>query len=380
MIYTDVLVVGAGPAGLSAAAAAGAAGADVLILERGHQPGGQLVKQTHMFFGSEKQYASYRGFEIADFLLEAACKLPNVTMQLNATVLAAYDDGVWTAEVSGKYIKIKPRAVITAAGASERSLVFPGNDLPGVYGAGAVQTLMNQYGVKPAKRVLMLGAGNIGLIVSYQLLQAGVEVAALIEGSPTIGGYLVHASKLRRMGVPILTSHTVKSARGSKSSNANGQESSLERGLEHGLESVTTWRLDSNWQGIPGTEFTWPVDTLCIAVGLSPLAELLWQAGCKMVFVPELGGYVPYRDKYMATSVPGVFAAGDSAGVEEASSAMVGGQLAGLSAAEYLGLQVSNEEKLDCLTQLEELRKGPAGARIRAGINKSLFEKEEPIC
>jgi len=355
MIYTDLLVVGAGPAGLSAAVAAGKLGADVLLLERSHTPGGQLVKQTHMFFGSKKQYAAHRGYEISDILMESLNAMPNARMQLNTTVLAAYEDGVWTAEADGKYIKIKPRAVVVAAGASERSLLFPGNDLPGVYGAGAVQTLMNQYGIKPANRVLMLGAGNIGLIVSYQLLQAGVEVAAVIEGSPHIGGYLVHAAKLRRIGVPILTSHTIKSAQG-----------------EGRVESVTTWALDEKWQGIPGTEAIWPVDTLCVSVGLSPLSELLWQAGCKMVFVAELGGYVPYRDASMCTSVKSIFAAGDAAGVEEASSAMVGGQLAGLSAAEYLGLDIPHCAKAECLMQLEELRQGPAGARIRAGINKSM--------
>jgi len=355
MIYTDVLVVGAGPAGLSAALAAGEQGVDVLVLERGHQPGGQLVKQTHMFFGSEKQYASYRGFEISDILLKSIEGLSNISLRLNTTVLAAYEDGVWTAESEGKYIKIKPKAVVIAAGASEKSLLFPGNDLPGVYGAGAVQTLMNQYGIMPARRVLMLGAGNIGLIVSYQLLQAGVEVVAVVEGSPNIGGYLVHAAKLRRMGVPILTAHSVKSADG----RAN-------------LESVTTWAIDSKWQGIPGTEVTWPVDALCISVGLSPLSELLWQAGCKMVFIPELGGYVPYRDKYMATSIKGVFAAGDAAGVEEASSAMVGGQLAGLSAAEHLGIYIHDNLKHICLEQLDALRRGPAGERIRVGIEKSL--------
>ena len=293
MIFTDLLVVGAGPAGLMAAKTAGELGADVLILERGHQPGGQLIKQTHMFFGSEKQYAAYRGYDIAGILLEAVEALPSVSLRLNATVLAAYDDGVWTVEADGEYIKIRPKAVVIAAGASEKSLPFPGNDLPGVYGAGAVQTLMNQYGVKPAKRVLMLGAGNIGLIVSYQLLQAGVEVAAVIEGAPTIGGYLVHAAKLRRMGVPILTSHTIKSAQGTES-----------------LESVTTWAVDEKWRGIPGTEFTYYVDALCISAGLSPLSELMWQAGCEMIFVPELGGYVPYRDSRLETTVKGVLLPG----------------------------------------------------------------------
>ena len=353
MIHTDILIVGAGPAGLMAAKEAGAAGAAVLVLERSHVPGGQLVKQTHMFFGSDKQYASYRGFDISDILLSEISAMPNVTLALNATALAVYDDGIWTAEMETGYTKILPKAVIIATGAGEKTLPFPGNDLPGVYGAGAVQTLMNQYGIKPANRVVMLGAGNIGLIVSYQLLQAGVEVLAVAEGGPKIGGYLVHAAKLRRMGVPILTSHSVKMAAGSGK-----------------LESVVLWELDKNWQGMPGTEKVYQADALCVAVGLSPLSELLWQAGCKMVHVAALGGYVPYRDEKLATSQENIFVAGDVAGIEEASSAMVEGRLAGLSAAKYLGFDSSDyeEKRSDCLAQLESLRYGSAGERTLAGL------------
>jgi len=356
MIHTDVLIVGAGPAGLSAAIAAGEAGAQVLVLDRSHVAGGQLVKQTHMFFGSEKQYAAYRGFEISNILLDKINKMNNVNVLLNATVLAAYDDGIWTAEINEKYEKIMPKSVVVASGASEKSLTFPGNDIPGVYGAGAVQTLMNQYGILPAKKVVMLGAGNIGLIVSYQLMQAGVEVLCVAEGSPNIGGYLVHASKLRRMGVPIYTRHSVKEASG-----------------KDALESVTIWALDAQWQGIPGTEKTFDADTLCISVGLSPLSELLWQAGCEMVFVPALGGHVPRRDAHLRTSLPGVFVAGDVAGVEEASSAMVGGTLAGLGAAEYLGYAIKNldAQRADCLAQLDSLRHGLVGERIKEGAEKA---------
>ena len=356
MIHTDLLVCGAGPAGLCAAIEAGAAGADVLVLERGHAPGGQLVKQTHMFFGSEKQYASYRGFDISDILLAQMQEMPNIKLMCDATVLAAYDDGVWTAEIGGRYEKIRPRAVIVATGASEKPLLFPGNDLPGVYGAGAVQTLMNQYGTKPANRVVMLGAGNIGLIVSYQLVQAGVSVLAVCDAAPQIGGYLVHASKLARLGVPVKTSHSVKRAEG------DGK-----------VENIILWELDANWQGIPGTEKHFAADTLCVAVGLSPLSELLWQAGCQMLYVPALGGYVPYRDEHLRTSIPNIFVAGDVAGVEEASSAMVTGRLAGLGAAQHLGFDVIalDAKKQDCLDQLQSLRHGHGG-RILEGIGQTL--------
>ena len=356
MIETDLLIIGAGPAGLSAAAQASDAGANVLLLERSHVPGGQLLKQTHMFFGSENQYASYRGFDISDILLD---KLgTTVKLKLNSTVLAAYDDGIWAAEIDGKYAKVKPKAVIVATGAGEKSLPFPGNDLPGICGAGAIQTLMNQYGIKPAQRVVMLGAGNIGLIVSYQLLQAGVEVLAVAEGSPKIGGYLVHASKLARMGVPILTSHTVKRADGGNK-----------------LESVTLWEIDSKWQGIAGTEKVYPADALCIAIGLSPLSELLWQAGCKMQFVSVLGGYVPYRDENMRTSIKNIFIAGDVGGIEEASAAMVAGKLSGLCAAAQLGFDIQDldAKKQECYAQLSALRRGQMGERIQAGVSQVIM-------
>jgi sarcosine oxidase subunit alpha len=306
-----------------------------------------------MFFGSEKQYASTRGFDIAELLLNKLSNLKGVKLLNDATALSIYEDGIITAEHQGKYIKIKPKATIIATGASEKTVLFKNNDLPGIFGAGAVQTLMNQYGVKPGDNVVMLGAGNIGLIVSYQMLQAGVNVKAVVEGGPTIGGYLVHASKLRRMGVPILTGHSVKEAHGTTK-----------------LEAVTIWQLNEKWEGIPGTEDKIDTDVLCVAVGLSPLSELPFQAGCEMKFIPVLGGFVPKRDENLATTVPGIFVAGDVSGVEEASSAMVGGHLAGLTAALYLGYDVTDKDakKADYLAQLDSLRHGIVGERIRDGV------------
>ena len=202
-------------------------------------------------------------------------------------MLGIYEDGIVTVFYHGKHMKIRPSKIILATGASEKFLEFPGNDLPGIYGAGAVQTLMNVAGVKPAERVLMVGAGNIGLIVSYQLMQAGVEVAGIIEAAPKIGGYLVHASKIRRAGVPIRTGYTIEKAYGTDA-----------------LEGVVIVQVDSQFQPVPGTEETIPCDTLCLAVGLAPLTELCWQAGCDMAFIRELSGHIPLTDENLETSVP----------------------------------------------------------------------------
>jgi sarcosine oxidase subunit alpha len=201
----------------------------------------------------------------------------------------------------------------------------------------------------------MVGAGNIGLIVSYQLMQAGVEVAAILDAAPKIGGYLVHASKAARMGVPILCSHTVKEAVGKDC-----------------LEKAVVCRVNEKFEPIPGTEKEFDVDVMCISVGLTPLGELLAMRGCEMRYVPELSGSVPVRNDRYETTVPNLFAAGDASGIEEASSAMVEGRIAGLCAAANIGYKPSGfEDKLNALrSQLNALRGGPAGEHILRGIGK----------
>lgn len=356
MKHTEIAIVGGGPAGLSAAFTAAKSGAKVTLIERNNDLGGQLNKQTHKFFGSQKQYASNRGIEIADILKDQfKGNENNIEIFNGATVLGLYEDGVLTIERKDQYIKLKPERVIVATGASEKFLSFPNNDLPGIYGAGAVQTLMNEYGVKPGNNVLMVGAGNIGLIVSYQLMQAGVNVKAIIDAAPKIGGYLVHASKIRRLGIPILTYHTIKEAYG-----------------RDWVEGATICELDKSWQIIVGTEINMDVDIICISVGLSPLADLLWQIGCEMKYIPELGGHVPIRDENLETSKEGIYIAGDVAGIEEASSAMVEGRLAGLCAAKSLGYSKKDfeEERQDLVEQLNSLRSGPVGEKILKGLEK----------
>jgi len=351
----EIMVIGGGPAGLCAALSAAYLGAKVLLTERDDVPGGQLVKQTHKFFGSEKQYAGDRGIHIGQMLLSKAQTSPNIEIWVNSTVLGIYEDGIVTVEHDDKHIKVEPKRIIIATGAAEKFLAFPGNDLPGIYGAGAVQTLMNVAGVKPAERVLMVGAGNIGLIVSYQLKQAGVEVAAVIEGMPKIGGYLVHASKIRRAGIPVLTRHTILEAYG------DGK-----------VEGAVIAEIDESWQPIPGTERNIECDTICLAVGLSPLTELAWQAGCEMAFIRELSGHVPLVDEDLETTHSGIYCAGDVCGIEEASSAMVEGRIAGISAALSLDYGVFDDLLLHgkAKLELEELRSGEMGAHIRKGIEK----------
>jgi thioredoxin reductase len=355
-VDADIAVVGAGPAGLAAAVESARLGARIVVLDENDRPGGQLFKQIHKFFGSEEHKAGTRGIRIGYELLEEARSL-SVDIRLNTVVYGLFDGLILGTMANGRTSTLTTQRVILATGASENVLAFPGWDLPGVMGAGAAQTLMNIHRVLPGRRVLMVGAGNVGLIVSYQLVQAGAEVVAVVEAAPTIGGYGVHAAKLRRAGVPVLTGHTVRRAEGADR-----------------VERVEIGAVDEQWQLLPGSERTLEVDTICLAVGLSPLAELAWMAGCRFDYQPALGGWVPIHNERMETNLPGVYIAGDLAGVEEASTAMEEGRLAGLAAAASLGRvtpEVAATRVRAARLRLAALRQGPFSA-LRATAKERL--------
>ncbi len=357
----DLIIVGAGPSGLSAAIEAAKKGLNVVVFDENEKPGGQLFKQIHKFFGSKEHRAKVRGFVIGKELLDEAAKV-GVQVVLNATVIGLYQDKEVVVKQGEGITHYKADAVIIATGAAENMVTFPGWTLPGVIGAGAAQTMMNLHGVLPGKKVLMLGSGNVGLVVSFQLMQCGCEVVALVDAAPRVGGYGVHASKVSRAGVPFYLSHTIVKAEG-----------------DDCVKSVTIAEVDSSFKFIPGTEKTFEVDTICLAVGLSPMSQLLKMVGCKMEDNPKRGGQVPLCDEYGRTSIPGIFVAGDVSGIEEASSAMIEGRMAGVVAAEYLGFMEKTE--LDSTLQehekaLEGLRQGMFAPKNRG---KKIETTEEGI-
>ncbi len=336
----DLIVIGAGPAGLSAAIEAAKCGMKVGVFDENARPGGQLFKQIHKFFGSKEHKAKIRGFQIGNELLEEAKELL-VDVHLNTVVMGIYEPLRITVNEGDRISSYAADNIVIATGASENMVPYDGWTLPGVIGAGAAQTLMNLHGVLPGKRVLMVGSGNVGLVVSFQLLQAGCQVVAVIDAAPRIGGYGVHAAKVARTGVPFYLSHTIVRAEG------DGK-----------VEKVIIAQVDERWNVVPGTEKELEVDTICMAVGLSPMSQLARLAGCWM---EDKGGLVPCCDEFGQTSVEGVFAAGDVAGIEEASSAMIGGRIAALGAARRSGFLTDAEvkEKYDHYAQsLDKLRRG----------------------
>jgi sarcosine oxidase subunit alpha len=303
-LSVPVLIIGGGPAGLSAAIELGERGIETLLVDDKHRLGGKLVLQTHRFFGSiNAVYAGTRGIDIATKLENEVRSHDRVRIWLNSTALAVFSDHkVGILRDGHRYVLVKPQVLLVAAGAREKSLAFRGNTLPGVYGAGAFQTLVNRDLVRAADKLFIVGGGNVGLIAGYHALQAGIAVVGLVEALPECGGYKVHRDKLVRLGVPIYTSHTIVSANG-----------------ENGVESVTVAQVDDRFQPIPGTERSFECDTVLIAVGLDPVNELYLKA-----------------KEFCLTA----FAAGDAEEIAEASAAMFSGKIKGLEVARALGYDV----------------------------------------
>jgi sarcosine oxidase subunit alpha len=350
----EICVIGGGPAGLEAAITARELGARVLIIDDNPVLGGQLIKQTHKFFGSKAHYCGVRGNDIGKVLSDKVDEL-NIAVQREATVVGYYDGDTLGVLQNDRLFPVKAQRYIFATGATENMLAFENSDLPGVYGAGAVQTMMNVYGVLPGKRAVVIGSGNIGLIVPYQLLQAGVEVAAIVEIMDRVGGYYVHAAKIKRAGVPIYLKHTIIEAKGTDC-----------------VEAAVISRVGSKYECLLGTEKTIECDMILIAIGLSPLCELLYHAGCRIDYVPELGGHVPYHNENMETSNANIFVCGDLACIEEASTAMLEGKIAGARAYESLKGRSEQADEIarQAMSELSTIRSSPFEERILYGLNR----------
>lgn len=326
----DILVIGGGPSGLAAAVELAERDFRVLLVDDKAELGGKLVLQTHKFFGSEADcYAGTRGYAIAKKLEAQLRAMPNARIITNSPVCGLYKDrkaGIYRDYRS--YQLVNFQAMVVAAGARERSILFPGNDLPGVYGAGAFQTLVNRDLVKAAKRVFVIGSGNVGLIGSYHALQAGIEVAGICEILPKINGYKVHADKIVRMGVPVYLNTTVIAVEG------DGR-----------VERVTVAEVDKDWQPLLDTARSFAVDTVLVAAGLSPCDEFYQQA--------------------RAFGFPAV-TAGDAEEIAEASSAIFGGRIAALSLAKLLGRSISIDQAW--LDKREVLKSRPGDILPRSPI------------
>ncbi len=322
VVDTQVLIIGGGPAGLMAAVELAEAGVDCLICDDKQVLGGKLSLQTHNFFGSVKEcFAGSRGMDIGINLEKQVYEMVKVTVWTDAPVVGVFDDGLAGVVKEGTYTLVKPERILVTAGAREKTLAFPGADIPGVYGAGAFQTLVNRDLVRPSEKLFIIGGGNVGLIAAYHALQAGIDVVGLVEALPQCGGYKVHEDKIRRLGVPVWTSHTVLRIEG-----------------EEKIERIIICEIDNKFQPVPGTEAEFFADTVLVAVGLSPVDELFHEA--KKANIP-------------------VYSAGDAQEIAEASAAMFSGRITGRKILAEMGMESEIPEKWYEMIDMLRARPGP---------------------
>lgn len=297
MADKKLIVIGGGPAGLSAALSAcenGLSPADILILERDHEPGGILNQCIHAGFGLHRFGEELTGPEYAGRYVDMVQKA-GIPVETNAMVLSLTDDKkvTYVSPTSG-YTTLSANAVILAMGCRERTrgaLNIPGSRPAGIYTAGTAQRYVNVEGYMPGRRVVILGSGDIGLIMARRMTLEGAKVLCVCELMPYSGGLARNIVQcLDDFGIPLKLSHTVTEIRGKER-----------------VEGVTIAAVDEQRKPIPGTEETFDCDTLLLSVGLIPENELTRGAGIPIDRMTN-GAVV---DQNRETEIPGIYACGN---------------------------------------------------------------------
>jgi len=346
----ELAVVGAGPAGIAAALTATAAGVEAILLDSQPRPGGQYFRTAPPGVAENVRSDDFsrpmrdRATEVATTNRPLLRQLTASTVQVMTDVLVwgafPADDGQgWELALHGPHAptRLTARALILATGAYDRPIPFPGWTLPGVMTAGGAQAFIKGQRRVPGRRFLLSGAGPLQIAVAAGLVQAGAEVVALLEASRPGLRDLCHAPALwgqwGRLAEAVGYARTLLAARapfrlGWAVTEARGNEQ---------VEEAVICRLDRDGRSITRRTETLAVDTIIIGYGLIPSTALSRQLGCAHEYRPDRGGYVPRRDAELRTSLRGVFAVGDGAGIGGAELAQIEGRIAGLAAARDLG-------------------------------------------
>ena len=320
MLNHDIVIVGGGPAGMAAAVAAYDAGCtDVVILDREPDIGGILRQCIHAGFGLHKLGRELTGPEYADVYKQEVLKR-NIEVHYETTVTAVTPDKVVTAQNREGLLKIQAKAVILSMGCRERSrgaLNTPGTRPAGIFSAGTAQKFINCEGYMVGKEVVILGSGDIGLIMARRMTLEGAKVKAVCELMPYSGGLTRNIVQcLEDFDIPLYLSTTVCEIHGKKR-----------------LEGVTIAKVDERRQPIEETKRFIPCDTLLLSVGLIPENELTRAAGIPMDPVTS-GALV---DEHCQTQIPGIFACGNVLQVHDlVDYVSEEAERAGLGAAQYV--------------------------------------------
>lgn len=379
----DIAVIGGGPAGLAAALKAREEGMNVLILERERELGGVLPQCIHTGFGNIIFKEMLTGPEYANRFIKKV-KEAGIMTKTDTTVLEINDKRIIATSV-GNVFEIYPKAIILAMGCRERTrsqILIPGDRPAGIYTAGTAQRLINMEGVMPGKEIVILGSGDIGLIMARRFFLEGATVKGVYEILPYPSGLVRNIVQcLEDYNIPLYLSHTVTAIKGRKR-----------------LEGVMVAKVDAEMKPIKNTERFVPCDTLILAVGLIPENELSRKAGIEID--ERTGG--PIVDERMETSVNGIFACGNVVHVHDLVDDVTEiSYIAGKNAAKFVknGLkkrkpikivagknvsyavpQIIRGEWEDDVTIYLRVRKEQHNAKLVLSIKKDIiFEKKEKI-
>lgn len=376
MRQAEIVVVGGGPAGLTAALEAAAAGAEVVLIDEYLTPGGQYYKQVpdgFMVKNGEAEEAEFaEGTEIIERL-----QASKVDTLLGTLVWGIFDERTLAIYRDEKTERLRAQKLILAPGAQEVPVAFPGWTLPGVMMGGAAQALMVSQRVLPGQRVVLAGVGPLQLKVASQFVEAGAEVVDILEASSKPPMSMEHALrafghwgkmregleywlKLKKAGPPYHPHQVPVRALG------NGE-----------LEAVVVGEVDENWRVLPGTERTLEADTLCLSYGFLPANQLPRLAGCRIEYHAESGGWVTQHDSNQETSVAGVYVAGEVGGIGGADVAEEEGRVAAIAVLRALGKVTADglrkgEEK--SRERLAEARQFAQLTRDMMRLKPALFE------
>jgi NADPH-dependent 2,4-dienoyl-CoA reductase/sulfur reductase-like enzyme len=353
----DVVIIGSGPGGLAAAVAAKKEGAeDVLVIERDAELGGILLQCIHNGFGAEIFKEDLPGPSYAQRYIDESLALGVETLLDTIVLEVTSGRKLYVSSKQHGFFEIDARAIVLAMGCRERTramIQIPGMRPAGVFTAGTAQRFVNIEGKMPGEQVVILGSGDIGMIMARRLTFEGAKVERVLEILPYLSGLTRnYVQCLQDFDIPLQFQHTVKFIHG-----------------KNRVEAVETVAVDDKWNFIPGSEELIPCDTLLLSVGLIPENELSRQAGVEID--PITGG--PYVDESRQTNVPGIFAAGNVVHVYDlADWVTLAGYEAGKGAAKYaMALRASVSDHIPVL----------AGNNVHhvvpQTINKRSLEDEE---
>ena len=342
---TTVAIVGAGPAGLACREQLNAFGIDNLVIDNNARIGGQFNMQTHQFFffEREKKYGGMRGFDIAKTLAGDSQE----GILLNNTVWDILEGPRLAIKniVTGEMAYVDAQHLVVATGAVPFMPAFENDDVPGVYNAAVFQKMMNQEHTLLGKRVLTVGAGNIGYLTSYQGMQAGATIRAIIEAMPREGGFPVQANRVRRLGIPIMTGYTLVRA--------------IPNDDKTGIVGAVIAKCE-NFKPIPGTEQVIDnIDIINICTGLVPDNQLLTKG-------KELYGHH-------------VYGVGDAVRIGEGTSAVLRGRQAAYEIAQEIGLRFNYDEYLDLSRQYIDSQQHPVRLLERPNLPTEERMKAKPF-